>query len=123
MQSRLRTLYEELGSEARVIEIVQALYQVFAQDPMIGFFFAGKDLAVIARHQSQFILRAMGARSSYAGKPPAHAHDQLPPILAGHFDRRITLLGEVLPKLGLSAVATKTWIDFESSFRSAIVSE
>jgi truncated hemoglobin YjbI len=58
---------------------------------------------------------------SYSGKPPAQAHAAMPPILPGHFDRRLVLLAETLAAEGLSAEDIRTWTDFENAFRSAIV--
>ncbi len=121
MQSRLRLLYAELGSEQNLRQVVRKLYGVFAEDLLIGFFFAQRDLDTIANRQSDFLLRAMGATPSYSGKPPATAHLEMPPILTGHFDRRLTLLAQLLPQLGISPEGVQTWVDFEESFRSSVV--
>ncbi len=88
---------------------------------MIGFFFAGRDIHEIADRQHSFISRAMGALPSYTGKPPSQAHVDLPPILPGHFDRRLRLLEETLRDHGLDAEDIRTWVEFENSFRPAIV--
>ena len=90
-------------------------------DTLVGFFFYGKDLDLIAERQLSFLLRAMGARDSYAGKPPAHAHDALSPILTGHFDRRLRILEETLYIHGVESRHVATWVAFEESFRQAIV--
>lgn len=118
----LRALGIALG-ESRISEIVRGFYDKMAADTMIGFFFAGKDLETVAEMQSAFLYRAMGLRESYVGKSPAQAHSALPPILAGHFDRRLTLLEQHLTEVGLDPSQIATWVQFEVAFRSAIVHE
>lgn len=118
----LRALYERLGSPGAVLAIMEDFYDRMASDTMLGFFFDGKDIALIAEMQTSFMLRAMGARPSYSGKPPAKAHDSLPPILKGHFDRRLTILEETLRDHDLTESEIQVWISFENSFRAAIVS-
>jgi len=121
MKKKLEALYQALGSEANLRRIMAVFYARMAEDPMIGFFFSGKDLALIADKQAEFLLRAMGARSSYTGKPPAQAHQQLPPILPGHFDRRLVILKATLQSEGLGPEQITAWIEFETTFRDSVV--
>ena len=117
----LRALGQTLG-ELRIREIIRGFYAKMASDVMIGFFFTGRNLDQIAEMQSLFLFRAMGIRLSYTGKSPADAHSDLPPILTGHFDRRLKLLDEHLTQEGLSAAQRATWIGFENAYRDSIVS-
>lgn len=112
-----------VGGEARLRLILEEFYSELAKDVLVGFFFDGKDVTQIAHKQEEFLLRAMGARPSYTGLPPARAHDKLAPILAGHFDRRIEILKQVLARFGLSPADQAAWIKFEMSFRKPIVSQ
>lgn len=121
MKKKLEALYQSLGSEANLRRIMGVFYARMAEDPMIGFFFSGKDLDLIADKQAEFLLRAMGARGFYTGKPPAQAHKQLPPILPGHFDRRLVILKATLQSEGLGHEEISTWIEFESTFRDSVV--
>ena len=116
----LARVYKNLGGEAALQKLLEDLYQRFSKDLMIGFFFDGKDLNHIAGKQKEFLMRAMGATPSYSGKPPAQAHTQLPPILPGHFDRRLKILRETLQDHQLSPEDIETWIQFESTFRDAV---
>ncbi|MBS1962162.1 MAG: hypothetical protein JST04_08100 [Bdellovibrionales bacterium] len=117
----LRALGLALG-EARIRDILRRFYLRMSTDVLIGFFFDGRDLEAIADMQARFLYRAMGLRPSYSGKAPADAHTALPPILTGHFDRRLVLLEEVLTAEGLNAPQRQTWLAFENAFRDAIVS-
>ena len=117
----LKKLYLEIGSEARLGELLAKFYKKMATDILLGFFFSGKDLDHISEQQKKFLLRAMGVTRSYEGKSPRGAHRKIPPILQGHFDRRMVLLRETLEEEGLSKENIKTWIDFEEQFRKSIV--
>lgn len=116
----LRALGQTLGEE-RIRGIVRRFYERMSKDLLIGFFFDGRDLDKIAEGQSAFLFRAMGLRPSYTGKSPAQAHTDLPPILAGHFDRRLVLLNEQLVEDGLDATQRHIWIGFENAFRDSIL--
>lgn len=116
----LRALGRTLGEE-RIRGIVRRFYDRMSKDVLIGFFFDGRDLDKIAEGQTAFLYRAMGLRPSYSGKAPAQAHTDLPPILAGHFDRRLVLLDQQLAEDGLDDAQRKIWIGFENAFRGPIL--
>jgi truncated hemoglobin YjbI len=120
----LSELYQHLGgsgtAETRLKTILRDFYARMARDVMIGFFFFGRDVDAIADKQLEFLLRAMGATSSYTGKPPSTAHEKLPPIRRGMFDRRLVILEETLRAHGLSDEDMRTWIAFENAFRDAV---
>src|SRR4051794_15262404 len=92
----LKKVYERAGGEEGLERILIDFYARMARDILIGFFFGGKDPREVALRQKDFLMRAFGARPSYLGKPPAQAHEELAPILSGHFDRRLQLLEETL---------------------------
>jgi hemoglobin len=117
----LKQLYTHIGSETRLQAILEDFYERMSKDVLIGYFFTGKNTQKIAQQQKGFLLEAMGVSKTYSGKSPAQAHAKLPPILAGHFDRRIILLQETLRDHHLGEAETQTWIKFEKAFRSAIV--
>lgn len=119
-QARLHRLYESIGKEAGLRRMLREFYRRMSEDILIGFFFTDKDLDAIAEMQLQFLSRAFGATPSYRGKAPAQAHTELPPILAGHFDRRLRILEGVLRDAGLAPEEIETWVAFEGSFRPAI---
>lgn len=121
IRTALEALYRELGSDERVFALMLGFYEALARDTMVGFFFSGKDLAEISRRQAEFLLRAMGARPSYSGKPPAQAHDRIAPILPGHFDRRARILEAFLKSQGVSEPGVRAWVEFEEAFRDAVV--
>jgi truncated hemoglobin YjbI len=119
-RDRLEAVQGALRGPEHLDSLLQDFYQRMADDLMIGFFFAGKDIALIARKQGDFLKRALGMSSSYQGKAPADAHGNLPPILPGHFDRRLRLLEETLRQHQLPEDAIQAWLGFENAFRKAI---
>ena len=108
-------------SEAEMLRLMRLFYRAMASDTMLGFFFAGRDVDAVADRQAEFLLRAMGLRESYSGKPPAQAHTALPPILPGHFDRRAVILRQVLKTEQVPDAAIAAWVAFEEAFRDAVV--
>lgn len=109
------------GAEAWIREVLRDFYARMSRDVLLEHFFIGRDTASIADKQAEFLLRAMGARATYSGKPPARAHDELPEILSGHFDRRIVILEQTLRDRGLADEDIRAWVNFERAFRQAIV--
>lgn len=116
-------MYVEIGSEARLGELLTKFYKKMSTDIMLGFFFSGKDICHIVQQQKMFFLRAVGINKVYEGKSPRAAHRKIPPILKGHFDRRMVLLRETLTEEGMSEKNIQTWINFEEQFRKSIVEE
>lgn len=118
---KLKSVFQELGGENRLEEILLDFYHRMKSDILIGYFFEGKDIHQIARNQKHFLMVAMGIQQSYLGKLPGQAHEKLPYILPGHFDRRLTILKETLESYHLSTDAIQTWIELEEAFRPVLV--
>ena len=121
-REELQSLITSAGGPEALVLLVAAFYEAMEKDPMIGFFFTGRDLPAIAEKQAGFILLAAGMSRNFDGKGPATAHDALPPILPGHFDRRIVILKETLRSKGVSRENIELWVRFEESFRTQVVS-
>jgi hemoglobin len=122
VKPELKALYERIGGEDALAKILSDFYARMSRDILIGYFFTGKDVDAIARMQKAFLMRAFGVVPSYSGKAPADAHTELPPILRGHFDRRLQILEETLRDHGLTAEDIRTWVGFENAFRDMIIS-
>ena len=122
-RKELAELVLEIGGETALFSILREFYERMSHDLMIGFFFAKLDLDHISRMQGKFFLLASGLTKAYEGKGPSTAHSSLPPIQAGHFNRRIILLRETLNSRGLSEKQIELWVSFEESFRAIVVSD
>ena len=103
--------------------ILRDFYDRLFTDLIVGFFFQGKDKAELVERQLQFTARSLGVDIEYRGQSMPKAHATLPPILPGHFDRRHKLLADVLEAHEVPDDIRKAWLDYDKSFRRAVVSE
>ena len=58
VEGRVRGLVGRLGGADALRRILDDFYGRLLGDPIIGFFFAGRDLAAIAAGQHAFLMRA-----------------------------------------------------------------
>ena len=119
-KSRGAELVEKLGGPAEVRGILDRFYRKLADDPMVGFHFAGRDLDAIVDGQLAFLLKAFGVTADFGGRHPSVAHTDLAPILRGQFDRRLVVLREVLEEEGLTEDERELWLGVERSMRSVV---
>lgn len=119
--SPLYRLYLNAGKKLGLKKVLTHFYLKLSQDVIVGFFFYGRDLDQIIANQLAFLLTTMRVKSHYQGRSPKNAHKGLPPILSGHFDRRIIILEQTLKEYEFDPGDIKTWLEFEKSFRDQIV--
>lgn len=113
-------LVGRVGGIDGVRRILRRFYARLAADPMVGFFFAGRDLGSIVEGQLGFMLWAFGEVPQLRVRHPRDAHLGLPPILRGHFDRRLVILEETLRDAGLVEEDVRAWLKVESALRRQV---
>jgi truncated hemoglobin YjbI len=116
----MKTLYEAIGGEARVREVLQVLYDRLFIDPMVGFLFEGKDKAHIVEQQVAFTCRFLGGPQTYEGLPLPRAHASLP-LLPGHFDRRHALLDQVMGECRVPDEVRRVWLQIDQALRPSVL--
>jgi hemoglobin len=116
-----QTLFEQLGGEPRLREIIDAFMDRVFADRMIGFFFRNADKKRIKEMEYQLTAEFLGAGVKYQGKPLAQAHAKHP-IMGGQFARRLQILKETLEDFQAPQEVRDAWIRHNESFRSAITS-
>ena len=116
----MNSLYDAIGGEGRVREVLQSLYDCLFTDPMIGFLFEGKDKAHIVEQQLAFTCRFLGGPQIYEGKPLPVAHADLP-LLPGHFDRRHRLLEQVLDERRVPQDVKRVWLQIDEALRPSVL--
>ena len=116
----MKSLYESIGGEARVREVLQALYDRLFEDPIVGFLFEGKDKARIVTAQVAFTCQFLGGPQTYEGTPLPRAHAPLP-LLPGHFDRRHRVLEQVLDDCGVPSEVKRVWLQIDQALRSSVL--
>ncbi len=107
-------------SEEEVRRCLRVLYTKMLADRMVGFFFEGRDLEPIVNGQVSLVRAMLGGPGVYTGAPLPEAHRALP-LLPGHFDRRHTLLAEVLESEGVDERVKATWLEADAAWRKAIL--
>jgi len=93
--SEEKTLFERLGGETSLREIIDCFIDRVFADRMIGFFFRNADRARLKEMEYQLTAEFLGADVKYTGKPLGKAHLNHP-IMGGHFARRRQIFKETL---------------------------
>lgn len=114
------TAYEAIGGEPVVRRVLEALYTRLFDDALVGFLFEGKDRRHIVEAQVGLTCAFLGGPQRYEGRPLPEVHARLP-LLAGHFDRRHFVLGEVLREQGVRAEAAAEWLRIDRSLRASVL--
>ncbi len=114
-----RTLYEELGGEPRLREIIDSFIDRVFEDRMIGFFFRNADKQRIKEMEFQLTARFLGADVKYQGRPLEVAHARHP-IMGGQFARRLQILKETLERYGVPPHIRDAWIEHTERLRPLI---
>lgn len=90
-----QSLYEKLGGESRLRDIIDTFVDRVFADRMIGFFFRNADRRRIKELEFQLAAGFLGAEIEYRGRPLEKVHANHP-IMGGHFARRRQILSETL---------------------------
>lgn len=114
-----RTLYEELGGEAKLRQIIDAFIDRVFEDRMIGFFFRHAEKSRIKEMEFQLTARFLGADVEYLGRPLDEVHSRHP-IMGGQFARRLQILKETLESYGVPKHIRDAWVEHTESLRPLI---
>jgi hemoglobin len=114
-----QTLFEELGGEAKLRQIIDVFIDRVFEDRMIGFFFRNADRKRIKELEYQLTAQVLGARVEYHGRPLDEAHAKHP-IMGGQFARRLQILKETLEEFHAPQAVRDAWIEHNESLRSLI---
>ena len=112
--------FERLGGEAGVRRIVENFTQQMFKDPMIGFFFHGKDKDRITEMEYRHAAEFLGGPVVYDGRPIAKTHRPLG-IMGGQFLRRKKILENTLREEGVAADISLRWLSHVDSFSNAVL--
>jgi len=115
----MATLYDELGGEIKLREIIGVFIDRVFEDRMIGFFFRHADKQRIKEMEFQLTARFLGADIEYQGRPLDEVHARHP-IMGGQFARRLQILRETLESYGVPKHIRDAWIEHTESLRPLI---
>ncbi|OGQ81716.1 MAG: hypothetical protein A3F90_13250 [Deltaproteobacteria bacterium RIFCSPLOWO2_12_FULL_60_19] len=116
------TLFEQLGGEAKLREIIETFIDRVFDDRMIGFFFRNADRRRIGEMEYQFTAKFFGADVEYHGRPLDEAHAKHP-IMGGQFARRQQILKETLEIYGVPEHIREAWLQHNESLRPLITKD
>jgi hemoglobin len=113
------TLFEQLGGEPKLRQVIDRFVDRVFDDVMIGFFFRGADRARIKQKEYEFAAAHLGAAVQYTGKPIGRAH-AAHPIMGGQFARRTQLLKETLREADVPEQVVEHWLAHTERLRPAV---
>ena len=121
-QVRDPSLFEQLGGEDKLREIISAFIDRVFEDRMIGFFFRNSDKRRIKELEYQLTARFLGADVDYQGRPLDKAHAKHP-IMGGHFARRRQILKETLESYRVPELIKEVWLQHTDALRPLITAQ
>jgi hemoglobin len=116
------SLFDQLGGELRLREIVDSFIDRVFADPMIGFFFRKADKKRIKEMEFQLAASFLGAGIEYQGRPLEKAHAKHP-IMGGHFARRRQILKETLEFYQVAETIKDAWLKHTDDLRPLITGQ
>jgi len=103
-------------------EVIDAFVEKVVTDPMIGFFFQSISIETLKQREFELAATWMGHPVRYTGRPLKAAHSQHP-INGGHFDRRRTILREILESFDVSPSLQSDWLAHTDALRAQITGD
>jgi hemoglobin len=116
------TLFEDLGGEAALRQIIDRFVDRVFDDVMIGFFFRNARRERIKQKEYEFAAQHLGANVTYTGRPLDEAH-RAHPIMGGQFARRLTILKETLEAAKVPDHVKQHWLAHTESLRPLITAD
>ncbi len=117
-----KTLFERLGGETRLRQIIDCFIDRVFADRMIGFFFRNADKARIKEMEYQLTAEFLGAAVKYSGRPLAKVHANHP-IMGGQFARRRQIFKETLEDLQVPEEIKTALLNHTDALRPLITPE
>lgn len=114
------TLYDQLGGQPAIAQVVDDFYKRVLADDTVNHFFAHTDMEKQRRHQTAFISYAVGGPNSYSGRSMEKAHSGLN-LQPEHFDAIAQHLGESLTEHGVSSEDIDTVMNRVSELKEAVL--
>jgi hemoglobin len=114
------TLYEKIGGQPVVAQIVDDFYKRVLADDTVNHFFANTDMEKQRRHQTAFISHALGGSNQYSGRSMEKAHAGLD-LQPEHFEAIANHLRESLAEYGLTQEEINSVLERVSTLKEAVL--
>lgn len=116
------TLFEDLGGEPVLRQIIDRFVDRVFDDVMIGFFFRNARKERIKQKEYEHAAEHLGAGTPYTGRALGEAH-RAHPIMGGQFARRLMILKETLEAFGVPEHVKQHWLAHTESLRPQITGD
>jgi hemoglobin len=116
------TLFDDLGGEPALRQIIDRFVDRVFDDVMIGFFFQNARRERIKQKEYEFAAQHLGADIEYTGRPIAETH-RAHPIMGGQFARRLMILKETLEAAGAPEHVKVHWLAHTESLRPLVTAD
>lgn len=116
------TLFDDLGGEPALRQIIDRFVDRMFSDVMIGFFFRNADRERIKQKEYEHAAEHLGAGTAYTGRTLKEAH-RAHPIMGGQFNRRLKILEETLSAFQVPEHVKVHWLAHVESLRAQITAD
>lgn len=117
----MQSLFEKLGSEKVLFQLVGEFYNLVLEDERINGFFKDVDMIKLRQHQLSFLSSILGGPEEYSGRSMHAAHRVLQ-LKEHHFTAVAENLVEVLRRFEVSEEDIAEVVARVSRYKEAIVS-
>ncbi len=116
------SIYEKYGGWDFFHKCIYGLYLDMFDHPEISYHFLGVDIETLSKHQTQFLVRAIGGPLNYDGRPIKEVH-QDKDISLFQFKEIARAFEHVFLKNGVSKEDVKVIMTFVGSFEKQVVTK
>jgi len=113
------SLYEKIGGQTAIAQVVDEFYARILADPTVNHFFANTDMEQQRQHQTAFISYALGG-AEYTGRSMELAHAGLN-LQPAHFAAIATHLGDALAAKGVPLEDINTILTKVATLQDAVL--
>lgn len=116
------TIYDKYGGHDFFHSCIYALYLDMFDRPEISYHFIGVDIEVLSKHQTQYLIRAIGGPNLYQGRSILEVHKNLD-ITPFQFKEIAKAFKQVFIDKGVSEEDAEVIMKFVSGHKRAIVTK
>jgi hemoglobin len=110
MHDKQQTLFERVGGEQTISDLIHKFYDCVLADPELKPFFKNTSMDKLRRMQREFFSAALDGPTTYSGRPLSHVHHGRG-ITKHHFALYVGHLIDTLQDQGINDQDVQTYAD------------
>lgn len=118
----MQSLYEKLGQEKTLFQLVGEFYNLVMEDERINGFFQGIDMVKLRQHQLSFLSSLLGGPEIYSGRSMHAAHKYLQ-LREHHFAAVVENLCEAMRRFHVDEADIAQVVARLSHYKAEIVGQ